>query len=72
MVLGSEAPGSGREAGVEAVPSNWPVRSMKRSLQRRKGFPPSAGQEGAEPVWIWRRPWKPPGILERVVMDPPA
>jgi len=28
--------------------------------------------EGAEPVWIWRRPWKTSGILERMSMNPPA
>jgi len=43
-VPGSRAPGSGREAGVEAGPSNWPVRSMKRSLQRRKDLPLRRGK----------------------------
>jgi hypothetical protein len=42
-VPGSEAPGVGREAGVEAGRTNWPVRSMKRNLQRRHVFPPSGG-----------------------------
>ena len=45
---------------------------MKRSLQRREGFLREQGTEGAESVWIRRRPWKAPGIVERVLMDPPA
>ena len=30
------------------------------------------GTGGAEPVWIWRRPWKAPVNLERVPRDTPA
>ena len=43
-VPGSEAPGFGREAGVEAGWNEWPVRSMKRSLQRRQGSRSDVGK----------------------------
>ena len=39
-VPGSEAPVRRREAGCEAGWSDWPVRSIKRSLRRRKCSPP--------------------------------
>ena len=39
-VPGSEAPVRRREAGCEAGWINWPVRSIKRSLRRRKCSPP--------------------------------
>jgi hypothetical protein len=38
-VPGSEAPVRRREAGCEAGWINWPVRSIKRSLRRRKRSP---------------------------------
>jgi len=38
-VLGSEVPVRRREAGCEAGWSDWPVRSIKRSLRRRKCSP---------------------------------
>ena len=38
-VPGSEAPVRRREAGCEAGWSDWPVRSIKRSLRRRKCSP---------------------------------
>jgi hypothetical protein len=44
-VPGSEAPVRRREAGCEAGWSDWPVRSMKRSLRRRKCSPPVAAKE---------------------------
>jgi hypothetical protein len=39
-VPGSEAPVRRREAGCEAGWSDWPVRSIKRSLRRRQCSPP--------------------------------
>jgi len=39
-VPGSEAPVRRREAGCEAGWIDWPVRSIKRSLRRRKCSPP--------------------------------
>jgi hypothetical protein len=39
-VPGSDAPVRRREAGSEAGWSDWPVRSIKRSLRRRKCSPP--------------------------------
>jgi hypothetical protein len=44
-VPGSEAPVRRREAGCEAGWINWPVRSIKRSLRRRKCSPPLAAKE---------------------------
>jgi hypothetical protein len=44
-VPGSEAPVRRREAGCEAGWSDWPVRSIKRSLRRRKCSPPVAAKE---------------------------
>ena len=44
-VPGSEAPVRRREAGFEAGWSDWPVRSIKRSLRRRKCSPPVAAKE---------------------------
>jgi hypothetical protein len=51
-VPGSAAPGGGRDPVVEAEQqspcegaSNWPVRSMKRSLQRRQSVPNVGSRE---------------------------
>ena len=44
-VPGSEAPVRRREAGCEAGWSDWPVRSIKRSLRRRQCSPPVAAKE---------------------------
>jgi hypothetical protein len=44
-VLGSEVPVRRREAGCEAGWSDWPVRSMKRSLRRRKCSPSLTAKE---------------------------
>ncbi len=44
-VPGSEAPVRRREAGCEAGWIDWPVRSIKRSLRRRKCSPPVAAKE---------------------------
>jgi hypothetical protein len=43
-VPGSEVPVRRREAGCEAGWSDWPVRSIKRSLRRRKCSPPVAAK----------------------------
>jgi len=49
-VPGSEAPVRRREAGCEAGWSDWPVRSIKRSLRRRQCSPPvRAVQEEPSP-----------------------
>jgi hypothetical protein len=48
-VPGSEAPVRRREAGCEAGWINWPVRSVKRSLRRRKCSPPVAAKEEPSP-----------------------
>jgi len=48
-----------------------PQREAKSAASLR--LPAVCGDsEGAEPVWIWRRPWKASGNLERAPMDPPA
>jgi hypothetical protein len=44
-VPGSDAPVRRREVGCEAGWSDWPVRSIKRSLRRRKCSPPVAAKE---------------------------
>ena len=44
-VPGSEAPVRRREAGCEAGWNDWPVRSIKRSLRRRKCSPRVAAKE---------------------------
>jgi hypothetical protein len=44
-VPGSEAPVRRREAGCEAGWINWPVRSIKRSLRRRKCSPSLTAKE---------------------------
>ena len=44
-VPGSEAPVRRREAGFEAGWSDWPVRSIKRSLRRRKCSPSLTAKE---------------------------
>lgn len=44
-VLGSEAPACCREVGCEAGWSDWPVRSIKRSLRRRKCSPSVTAKE---------------------------
>jgi hypothetical protein len=44
-VLGSEVPVRRREAGCEAGWSDWPVRSIKRSLRRRKCSPSLTAKE---------------------------
>lgn len=44
-VPGSEAPVRRREAGCEAGWSDWPVRSIKRSLRRRECSPSLTAQE---------------------------
>ena len=44
-VPGSEAPVRRREAGCEAGWSDWPVRSIKRSLRRRKCSPSLTAKE---------------------------
>ena len=44
-ILGSEAPVRRREAGCEAGWINWPVRSIKRSLRRRKCSPSLTAKE---------------------------
>jgi len=85
-VRSEETPGSsvaGLPASVERPASKWsddhplgvrnrPVRSMKRSLQRREFEPASAGQGRAEPVSNGRRPWKASGNLERALKNSPA
>ena len=48
-VPGSEAPVRRREAGCEAGWIDWPVRSMKRSLRRRKCSPSLAAKEEPSP-----------------------
>ncbi len=45
-VPGREAPVPGREVGCEAGWNNRPVRSMKRSLQRRHIYPRGSGAKG--------------------------
>jgi hypothetical protein len=44
-VLGSDIPVRRREAGCEAGWINWPVRSIKRSLRRRKCSPSLTAKE---------------------------
>jgi hypothetical protein len=44
-VPGSDAPVRRREAGCEAGWSDWPVRSIKRSLRRRKCSPSLTAKE---------------------------
>jgi hypothetical protein len=44
-VPGSDASVRRREAGCEAGWSDWPVRSIKRSLRRRECSPPVAAKE---------------------------
>ena len=44
-VPGSEAPVRRREAGFEAGWNDWPVRSIKRSLRRRKCSPSLTAKE---------------------------
>ena len=48
-VPGSEAPVRRREAGCEAGWSDWPVRSVKRSLRRRKCSPSLTAKEEPSP-----------------------
>ena len=43
-----------------------------KSAASLEAWPVRAGQEGAEPFQLGRRPWKTPGILERVSRNPPA
>jgi len=72
-VPGREAPVRGREAGREAGWNNRPVRSMKRSLQRRHIYPHrERGQGGAEPLKGGRRPRTAPGEPGAGAHEPPS
>lgn len=52
-VPGSEAPVRRREAGCEAGWSDWPVRSIKRSLRRRQCSPPVVAAKGVPSPHEW-------------------
>src|SRR6266540_4179605 len=58
-VPGSSTPGVGREPGVEAEEDrpiegagDWPVRSIKRSLQRRQEYPRERAKREPSP-YFW-------------------
>ena len=78
-VPGSSTPGVGREPEVEAEvdrpiegAGDWPVRSIKRSLQRRQESPRKRAKREPSPYSVGRRPWTAPENLERVPRNPPA